>query len=736
MCYRKKFTKAMFRELIPHVFLEIKPFATIRAWPKFAALLLVFAFCANPLFLQEPDSLLYDRAIEAFEKFVAEQMAFDQTPGISVGFIKDDFIWTRGFGYADLENRVPAKPESSYRMASITKTFTAFAVLLLVQEGKMDLDAEIQTYVPYFPRKKWPVTIRQLLGHLGGISHYEDRDKELHIKNRLTTREAIAIFQDFALLSEPGTEYLYSSYGYNLLGAAIEGASGQSYGEFIKKHIFDLLGMSDSCMDDWSAIIPNRVRGYRLLNGRIIPSEYVDMSSRFASGGTRSTVIDLLKYARGIIQGKLLEPPFWRLMLAPMATRDGLLTGRGMSWNVRPLRGHFQINHGGSQAETKTYLLIFPLTRFAVAIASNLESFDREYYAYKLAELVLEEDLDTPVYLADESAEPLYAACDQVFSYGLSQYGWHARHLAEDEKDLEEAFAFFDRNCDPAAMRRDTRAAKNNLSLGIQPASGQAFTKVGSFMAAELEKTYGRDRLLSYHKSGPVFFFKDYLALAQTSSSLKNSFRFSNRFRQMFSRWEKDWTILRSGETGLIQIGLDIDFDALSHALHDAYSRLSLYPDHHEDLIRVAQYHLKSNRIQSAFSFLDLAYELYPNRTAPMTALASLHLWTGSFQEARRLFLQARAKDPSHPGVSLDQFQGLARDLIGAKKIAELKALAGIIAELYPGASGIFKGLGDMFLNLGQNDSALLYYKKALKLDRKLKDVREKIKILENARKK
>jgi len=709
-----------------------------RLLPKVTALLVIFGFFANPLLPQESriGHRSHDKAIEAFEKFVSEQMAFDRTPGISVGFIKDDFIWTRGFGYADLENRVPAKPESSYRMASITKTFTALAVLQLVEAGKIILDAEIQAYVPYIPRKKWPVTIRQLLGHLGGIPHYVDRDKELHIKTHLTSREAIAIFQDYALVAKPGTEYLYSSYGYNLLGAAIEGASGQSYGEFINKHIFDPLGMSGSRMDDPTALIPDRVEGYRLVNGLIARSEYVDMSSRFASGGTRSTVADLLKYARGIIQAKLIGIHTWRQMLEPMATTDGHLTGRGMSWNVRPLRGHFQISHGGSQAETKTYLFIFPLTNFAVAIASNLESFNREFYAYKLAELVLEEDLDTPVYVADESEESLYTACEQAFSYGLSQYEWHHGPLGENEKDLEDAFAFFNQNIDPAGLRRDARAIKNNLSAGIHPASGQAFTKVGSFMAARLDKAYGRERLLSYHKSGPLAFFKDYLSLSQTSSYFKEVYRFPRRFRQLLSRWERDWAETGTDDTGLLQISLDVNFEKLSQSLKQAFSRASLYPDFHEDLIRVAQYHLKNNATQPAFSFLDLAHKLYPNRIEPMTALASLYLWTGNPEEARRLFLKAHSKDPSHPGVSIDQFQGLARDLINDKKQAHLVALAEIVAELYPASPGIFEGLGDMFFNLGQKDSALLYYKKALKLDRKLKDVREKIETLEKERKK
>ena len=119
-----------------------------------------------------------------------------------------------------------------------------------------------------------------------------------------------------------------------------------------------------------------------------------------------------------------------------------------------------------------------------------------------------------------------------------------------------------------------------------------------------------------------------------------------------------------------------------------------------------------------------------------MTALASLHLWTGKTQQAGRLYHKAFAKDPNHNSLSIDQFQGIARDLIRAKKKDNLTDLAKIVTELYPDSPRIFKGLGDMFFNLGHNHTALLYYKKALKLDRKLKDVRDKIKILEKERKK
>ncbi|MFQ5722367.1 MAG: serine hydrolase domain-containing protein, partial [Candidatus Aminicenantales bacterium] len=335
----------------------------------------------------------YAEAIAQFEKFVKTQMIIDRAPGLSVGFIKDDFIWTKGFGYADLENMVPAKSESSYRLASITKTITAIAVLQLVEAGKIDLDAEVQKYVPYFPRKRWPVTVRLLLGHLGGISHYKNYDLEGHIKVHKNTREALAIFQDFDLVAQPGTRYYYSSYGFNLLGAIVEAASGQTYGQYIKEHIFKPLGMTDSRMDDPTDIIPNRVRGYRLLKGEIKNSEYVDVSSRFAAGGTRSTVKDLLKYAEGIMEGKLLKQETWRKMFSSMVTKGGLRTGYGMGWGVRPWHGHFKVSHGGSQPETRTYILLLPLEKMAIAIASNLERINLMPYIIRLAELVLDEDL-------------------------------------------------------------------------------------------------------------------------------------------------------------------------------------------------------------------------------------------------------------------------------------------------------------------------------------------------------
>ncbi|HUR81275.1 MAG TPA: serine hydrolase domain-containing protein, partial [Thermoanaerobaculia bacterium] len=327
-------------------------------------LCLIFAVSA---FAQSDDKL---RAVEAF---VRHEMQAQQMPGLSVAVMHGDFHWSRGFGLADVDNDVPARADSSYRMGSVTKPMTAIAILKLADEGKIDLDAEVQTYVPYFPRKSKPVTIRQLLAHQGGISHYRDYEKEGHIREPKTTREAIAVFENFDLVAEPGTAFNYSSYGYNLLGAAIEGASGKPYGEYLTENVWKPLGMTSTRMDDPRAIIPHRVTGYVLEGGKLRRSEYIDVSSRFGGGGTRSTVDDMIRMVEGLAGGKVLKTSTRDAAWSMQPTRDGRYTRYGLGFGVVMRNGRWMVAHSGAQQETRTDLVIVPHERFAVALATNFE---------------------------------------------------------------------------------------------------------------------------------------------------------------------------------------------------------------------------------------------------------------------------------------------------------------------------------------------------------------------------
>jgi CubicO group peptidase (beta-lactamase class C family) len=670
-------------------------------------------------------------AIKAYEDFVVEQMAWDGIPGLSVGFIKDGFTWAKGFGYADLENRVPAEPESSYRLASITKTITAMAVLQLAEEGKIDLDSQIQAYVPYFPRKKWPVTVRQLLGHLGGISHYRNYATEGHIKDPKTTRESLAIFQDFDLVAEPGTRYTYSSYGYNLLGAAVEGAAGLSYGEYIKRYVFDPLGMEDSHLDNPRELIPNRVRGYRFIKGELKNSEFVDVSSRFAAGGVRSTVVDLLRYARGIMDRKLLKESTYKKMFSSMALRNGFFTWYGMGWGVRPWGSHFAVSHSGSQPETRTHLLIFPSENFAVAVAANLEGANLLPYVRRLMKFILDEDVESYAYTQDRVLQAIFRSVYSVYAYGLSNYEWNGAPLAKSRGDLKDAFSYFNDNVNAEELRKNFDQARRKIAAGVHLGSNQAFTKVGSHMAQALEEEGGRDLLLSYQKRGPLAFFSDYIRLSTENSSGKKHPRFRPEFVGLVAGWEREWARTWTGDVRRLVITPGTDFEQVGTKLKETFAGASLCPDFSPDLADAAQYFLRKNDPAKAASILTLGQSLYPGSPDILTSLGLASVWQGQVETGRDFYRKAFDLDPTDLALSVEQFTAWVSQLVQAGKLREAQALAFIAVELYPRQARFYVESSDLSLLLGQKEKALDYLKRALRLDPGLEEARTKLQVLE-----
>jgi len=670
-------------------------------------------------------------ALKAYENFVVEQMALDRIPGLSVGFSKGDFTWTRGYGYADLENRVPAKPESSCRIASITKTVTAVAVLQLAEAGKINLDFEIQTYVPYFPKKKWPVTVRQLLGHLGGISHYKNYAAEGHIKEPKDTRQAIAIFQDFDLVAEPGTRYNYSSYGYNLLGAAVERASGLPYGEYIKKYIFKPLGMEDSRLDDPRDVIPNRVRGYIFIGKDLKNSEYVDVSSRFSSGGVRSTVVDLLKYARGIMNGRLLKESTYREMCSSLALRSGLFTWTGLGWEVQPWGSHFTVSKGGSQPETRTFLLIFPALKFALAITANLEDVNLMPYAKRLIELVLDEDIDSLAYVQDKVSQSIYRGIFNVYAYGISSYEGNIGPLSRNRNDVDQAFAYFNDCVNEEELRKDFEETRKKIQAGIHPVSNQAFTKIGSYMARALDEEGGRELLLSCQGRGPVAFFSEYIKRSEANSAAKKYARFKPEFAKLIADWEKDWNRTYTDDVRHLYISPATDFEKLRVLLKETFAGASFYPDFTSELAGAARYFLEKNSPERATPILSLGQDLYPGSPVILASLGLANIWQGQVETARTFFLKASEIDSTDPSLSVSQFIASANTLVQAEKIREAQALANIAIEFYPKEARLYVGMSNLSLLLGQKQKAIEYLKTALRINPNLEEAKEKLRAIE-----
>ena len=216
--------------------------------------------------------------------------------------------WVKAFGKADLENDVVTKPGTLFRTGSLAKPFTAVAALQLWERGKLDLDAPVQRYVPSFPEKQWPITVRMLLGHLGGIRHYQSRemDSTQHYEDVQTP---LRIFSKDPVAHQPGTKYLYSSFGYNLAGAAVEGAAGAPFLAYLRSNVLAAAKMESTRDDNSREIVANRTRWYsQSADGRIINAPLADTSNKVPGGGLVTTAEDLVRFAAAWEQGRLLKP--------------------------------------------------------------------------------------------------------------------------------------------------------------------------------------------------------------------------------------------------------------------------------------------------------------------------------------------------------------------------------------------------------------------------------------------
>ena len=177
-------------------------------------------------------------------QIVRASLAEQNLPGLSVAIAAGgDIVWAEGFGWADLENHVPVTPDTRFRIGTASTALTSAAVGLLLEKGRLKLDEEIQTYVPAFPEKQWPVTLRQLMGHVAGVRNDGGDEGPLFTVQCERPVEALQYFEDSPLLFEPGTQYRYSSYGWILVSAAVETAAGEPFLSFMRKQIFEPLGM-------------------------------------------------------------------------------------------------------------------------------------------------------------------------------------------------------------------------------------------------------------------------------------------------------------------------------------------------------------------------------------------------------------------------------------------------------------------------------------------------------------
>ncbi|MEX2263934.1 MAG: serine hydrolase domain-containing protein [Bryobacteraceae bacterium] len=326
------------------------------------------------------------------ETVVTSEMSRLNIPGLSVAIVTGgELRWANGYGLADLENSVPAKAATVYRLASISKPITAVAAMQLVERGKLDLDAPVRKYLPSFPEKEWPITARQLLGHLGGVRHYRSGEEVNSTRHYESVCEALDIFQNDALMHQPGTKYAYTTYGYNLLGCVVELASATRFADYIRKNIFLPAGMETIRPDNVFDIVPNRAQGYRRTSGgELRNSNLADTSNKIPGGGLCSTVVDLARFAIAMQSDVLLKKETRERMFTRQKLADGTETAYGLGWSVAEHDGRRVVSHGGAQQRVSTILYTAPDLGFAAALMCNMEGANLGRAAREMARIFLE----------------------------------------------------------------------------------------------------------------------------------------------------------------------------------------------------------------------------------------------------------------------------------------------------------------------------------------------------------
>lgn len=322
------------------------------------------------------------------------QKLFDKEhfPGMAIMIWRDgNYVFEKGYGYADIEHKVQVDPRKSlFRIGSVSKPVTAALLAKLYEEGKLDLDQDIRHYIPYFPQKAHPITTRQLAGHLAGIRHYKGME---NMSQRFypTVKEGLEIFMQDSLIHQPESKFAYSSYGWNLLSAVLEGAGQDDFLSMMTDYVFEPLGLDNMQAEMMSELLENKVVFYQKNLARentVAPK--VDNSYKWAGGGFISSAKDVVDFAVAHLEPGYLQAKTLHELFATQHTSDGKPTNYGIGWRSgEDKKGRQWIGHSGGSVGGTTMMLVYPEEKLVVVTLVNLWQAKTGDLAFKLANQLL-----------------------------------------------------------------------------------------------------------------------------------------------------------------------------------------------------------------------------------------------------------------------------------------------------------------------------------------------------------
>ncbi|MBD2339248.1 beta-lactamase family protein [Calothrix sp. FACHB-156] len=343
------------------------------------------------------------------DEYIQEMMIENQIPGLSVAVVLEgEVVLVQGYGLANLEHSVPATEQTVYEIASIGKTFTATAIMMLVEEEIISLEDAIAIYLDDLPLAWQGVTIKQILSHQSGIPSYTDAPNYWEITRLdLDKSEILALVNHLPLKFPPGEFSAYDNTGYYLLGLLLEKVTGKSYGELLSDRIFTPLGMNATLMHHPRDIVPHRAAGYRLINSKLINKPYYSPAVTYSAGGQLSSVADLVKWEQALCNATVLKQSTLDLMWTPHPPNQGndweqLRYVAGLGWWVLNYGDRRVVGHNGSILGFASNITRFIDDKITVILLCNLDQISRPdaiakeiagYYCPELTKLALQPPL-------------------------------------------------------------------------------------------------------------------------------------------------------------------------------------------------------------------------------------------------------------------------------------------------------------------------------------------------------
>lgn len=309
---------------------------------------------------------------DAIDDYINAEMARQNVPGLALAIMKQgQLVRVQGYGFANLEHHVPVHPDTVFQSGALGKQFTAVAVMLLVEDGKLGLDDSIRKYLPDAPQAWAPITVRQLLNHTSGLPANPEGD----LRREYTDDELLQGIYKQKLNSPPGTRWSYSNNAYVTLGILIRKVSGEFYADFLARRVFGPLGMQTARSIDDRAVVPNRAAGYQLRKSELRNQDWVSRTANStADGALYLSALDYARWEAGVLGHKILEPESWAAIAMPARLASGRSYPAGFGWFFERSADQDVWRHSGNWQGFKTFIVRYLGDELTLVALANSDS--------------------------------------------------------------------------------------------------------------------------------------------------------------------------------------------------------------------------------------------------------------------------------------------------------------------------------------------------------------------------